>query len=65
MVLRLAKMKKYQNWPQSKKLLLLATVSFAAFASMGSPFVHLIALEPEAKLYGRTPTEIAWSVSIT
>ncbi|KAL6717388.1 hypothetical protein ACLMJK_005303 [Lecanora helva] len=51
------------NWPQSKKLRILATLCLAGFAGIGAPFVHLVALEPEAKTFGRTPTQIAWSVS--
>ena len=51
-----------QNWPQSKKLTILATLCLAGFAGIGAPFVHLVALVPEAKTFHRTPTEVAWSV---
>ena len=54
-----------QNWPQSKKISILAALSVAGFAALGSPLAGLLALTPQAKLYDRPVNEIAYGVCAT
>ena len=54
-----------QNWPQSKKIGILAALSVAGFAALGSPLAGLLALTPQAKLYDKPVNEIAYGVCTT
>lgn len=42
---------------------MLATLSLAGFAAIAGPLANLLAMMPQAELYGKTPTEVSYAVS--
>ncbi|KAI9642425.1 hypothetical protein NHQ30_009230 [Ciborinia camelliae] len=51
------------NWPLSKKLKILAVISFATFAGFSACLAGQLQVVPQAKLYHKTTTHIAYQNS--
>ena len=51
------------NWPLRKKALTLGIVSFASFVSIVQAICHQSDFSVQGKTYGKTPTEMSYTVS--
>jgi hypothetical protein len=51
-----------QNWSQSRKYSILAIICLAGFSGLASSLANQLGFEPQAELYGKTLTEISYTV---
>lgn len=51
------------NWPMSKKLMTLFIISLASFIGIGQALANQAGFPIQAKLYGKTPLQVSYSVS--
>ncbi|KAJ5093761.1 major facilitator superfamily domain-containing protein [Penicillium angulare] len=51
------------NWPQHKKYTILAILSVTAFSGLASSLANQLGLEAQAELYGKSLTELSYTVS--
>lgn len=54
----------FKNWPQSKKYTILAILSLTAFSGLASSLANQLGLEAQAELYGKTLTELSYTVGL-